>query len=135
MGEPFSYSLPGGYRGWRAGEPASSKQEDDDQPEDDEAEDLAEAVGPTAEAYPGHESDYSDTAFSIVTGVTHARAPSLIIDVIADDVDLSPGRRVVYHAGTVGWVKTARPLLGKATIGNAALRKPDGGGLNPGRRP
>eukprot|EP00959_Pyramimonas_sp_CCMP1952_P175134 3659833-Pyramimonas_sp.AAC.1 len=60
-------------------------------------------------------------------------------------MDLSPGRRV-YRAGSVGWVKTTTKrrlsadkydltVRGKATIGNMAVRDPDGEGLNPGRGP
>eukprot|EP00959_Pyramimonas_sp_CCMP1952_P447963 9380232-Pyramimonas_sp.AAC.1 len=54
-------------RKWHAGGPASSKQEDADQPEDDEVagnQDLAEAVGPAAAAPPWPGTDYSGTGLS-----------------------------------------------------------------------
>eukprot|EP00959_Pyramimonas_sp_CCMP1952_P117522 2456856-Pyramimonas_sp.AAC.1 len=61
-------------------------------------------------------------------------------------MDLSPERWAADRAGPVGWVKTriekrlssnkyTLTAKGKATIGNMAVRKPDGVDLNLGRGP
>eukprot|EP00959_Pyramimonas_sp_CCMP1952_P309888 6484668-Pyramimonas_sp.AAC.1 len=62
---------------------------------------MAEAVDPTAADPSGYVSDYSD-ALSAVMGATYETDAPLV----TKDMDLSPGRRVVHCAGSVGWVKT-----------------------------
>eukprot|EP00959_Pyramimonas_sp_CCMP1952_P152614 3193272-Pyramimonas_sp.AAC.1 len=86
---------------------------------------MAEAVDLTTAVPAGHASDYSD-ALSTVTDVTFdTDTPMNPMDITTEDMDLSPGRKVAYRAGSVGWVKSiiderlsvtcprgARPLSG-----------------------
>eukprot|EP00959_Pyramimonas_sp_CCMP1952_P409092 8573330-Pyramimonas_sp.AAC.1 len=105
---------------------------------------MAGAVDPAAAAPEGCASDYPD-ALSTVADVTDD-ADTPIEYIVVEDMDLPPKRWVVFRAGAEGRVKTRIEMRlsaeeynltvrEKATIGNTALRKPDGVDLNPGRGP
>eukprot|EP00959_Pyramimonas_sp_CCMP1952_P347774 7284870-Pyramimonas_sp.AAC.1 len=103
---------------------------------------MAEEVDATDAAPAGYETSNAGD-----TGAARRTDTPIDPDYVATrDLDLSPGRRIVYRAETIGWIKTSiverrsaetSMVSGKhkIPIKNVALRKPDGVDLNPDRGP
>eukprot|EP00959_Pyramimonas_sp_CCMP1952_P268983 5624140-Pyramimonas_sp.AAC.1 len=106
---------------------------------------MAEEVDPTCAAPGG--GGPSDSGITDITCDTDT--PVDPEDAATRDMDRSPGRRIVYRAQSIGWIKTrivgrrhsdkyvvAHSTHGhKVPIDNMALRKPGGIDLNPDRSP